>query len=289
MKLRSLLLLILLAAIWGGSFLFIRMSVGFFGPVPLTASRSLIAACTLLPLVLIKGEWPVFRQYWRHLLVLGLISTALPFSLLSISTQYTSAGFASILNAFTPVFSAIIAWLWIKEYMSVPTMIGIGVSFIGLLVMVLDRDTINTSFPLLPIMAGMGATFLYGLTGNYSRRFLAGLSPLVVSAGSQVFSALCLLPVAYLQWPAAPVPAAGWLIVCVLGVLCTGTAYIIYFHLLATIGVTRTVIVTYLSPVFAMLWGFMFLSETVTIKMLIGAGCIMLGIGLTTYRPKAFR
>lgn len=99
LKFRYLLLLVLLAAIWGGSFLFIRMSVGFFGPVPLTATRSLIAACTLLPLVWLQRSWSVIARHWPHLLVLGLISTALPFSLLSISTQYTSAGFASILNA----------------------------------------------------------------------------------------------------------------------------------------------------------------------------------------------
>ncbi|MES2603451.1 MAG: DMT family transporter [Pseudomonadota bacterium] len=278
------LLLVLLAAIWGSSFLFIRLSVAYFGPVPLTASRSLIAACTLVPIMLLHGSWPVFRQYWKHLLIVGLISTALPFTFLSISTQYTSAGFASILNAFTPIFSAIIAWLWLQEKLTVPAMVGIGLSFVGLLVMVLDRETIIASFPLLPVLAGMAATFLYGLTGNYSRKFLVGVPPLVVSAGCQVFSTLCLMPVALLQWPAEPVPMVGWLCAAVLGILCTGLAFIIYFHLLATVGVARTVIVTYLAPVFAMLWGFLFLAENVTLKMLIGAGLIMLGIGLTTWR-----
>ena len=94
-----------------------------------------------------------------------------------------------------------------------------------------------------------------------------------------------LLPLALLQWPAAPIAASSWLIAAVLGIVCTGTAYIIYFHLLATVGVTRTVIVTYLSPVFAMLWGVLFIDETVTWRMLVGAAGIMAGIALTSYRP----
>lgn len=278
-------MLICLAAIWGGSFLFIRMAVPDFGAVPLTASRSFIAALTLTPLMLWSGKGHLFLKYWPHLLVLSLISTALPFIFLSISTQYTSAGFASILNALTPIFSAIIAWLWLKEYLSVPAMIGIASSFAGVLVMVLDRETINASFALLPVLAGIGATLMYGLTGNYSRKLLPGLSPLVVSAGCQIFSALVLAPLAWLQWPRDPIPVSSWALAAVLGIVCTGIAFIIYFHLLEKIGVARTVIVTYMSPVFAMVWGFLFLDEVITLKMLIGAICIMLGIGLTTRAP----
>lgn len=287
MNARQFSLLVLLASIWGGSFMFIRMAVGDFGPVPLTASRSLIAACTLMPLLLLQQQWSIFRRYWLHLLVIGLISTALPFTFLSISTQYTSAGFASILNALTPVFSAVIAWLWLGEALTLAAVLGIGLSFAGLIVMVFDRDTISASFPLLPVLVGIGATLMYGLTGNYTRKFLVGVPPLVVSAGSQVFASLLLAPFALWLWPAAPVPAVSWLWAAVLGMLCTGVAYIIYFHLLATVGVARTVIVTYLAPVFAMLWGLLFLDEIITLKMLVGAGAIMLGIGLTTYRPGA--
>lgn len=289
LNLRQFSLLVLLSAIWGSSFMFIRLTVGDFGAVPLTASRSLIGACTLVPLLLLKKQWPLFVHHWRHLLVIGLISTALPFSFLSISTQYTSAGFASILNALTPVFSAVIAWLWLSETLTLAAMTGIALSFGGLVIMVLDRDTISASFPLLPVLAGIGATLMYGLTGNYSRKYMVGVPPLVVAAGSQVFASLSLAPLALWLWPATVIPPLDWLWVAVLGVLCTGVAYIIYFHLLATVGVARTVIVTYLAPVFAMLWGFLFLHEVATLKMLAGAGAIMLGIGLTTYKPRTTR
>jgi drug/metabolite transporter (DMT)-like permease len=281
-----LLQLCVLASIWGASFIFIRMAVPHFGAVPLSGTRSLIAALTLTPLMLMKGQWPAFRDNWKHLLVLGLISTALPFSFLAISTQYTSAGFASILNSLTPLFSALVAWLWLKEYLTPAVVIGILLGFGGVLVMVFDRETISSSFALLPVLAGLAGTFLYGLTGNYSRRFMTGVPVLTLSAGSQIFSALLLLPVALLQWPGTAIPLSSWFYAAVLGVLCTGVAYIIFFGLLETIGVARTVIVTYLVPVFAMTWGYLILGEGVTLKMLAGAALILAGIGLTTYKPK---
>jgi drug/metabolite transporter (DMT)-like permease len=283
---KSWILLFLLAAMWGGSFLLIRLSVDNFGPVPLTTTRSLIAALALIPLVIMKGKFAEFMQFWPHLLVLGLISVALPFSMISVSTQYTTAGFASILNALTPIFSTLIAWLWLKDALTPAAMIGIAMGFLGVSVMVLDSETISASYSLLPVLAGLGATFFYGLTGNYSLRYVKGITPLVVSTGCQVFSSLLLLPVAIMQWPDEPIPPAGWAYASILGIVCTGIAFMIYFHLLKTVGVARTVIVTYLVPVFAMLWGVLFIGETITLKMLAGAGLILTGIGLTTYRPK---
>ena len=284
MTYKQFLIMICLAAIWGASFLFSKMAVGYFGAVPLSASRSLIAAVSLFPILVLRGRLPEFLKIWKHLVLLGLISTAIPFSLITLSTQYTSAGFASILNALTPLFSALLAWLWLKEDLSRAAAAGIGLGFIGVMVMVLDRETINTSLPVLPIMAGLGATFFYGLTGNYSRRNLRGVSSLTISAGCQVFSALFLLPVAWFSWPSTSIPWDGWVLSATLGILCTGVAFILYFYLLDKVGVARTVVVTYLVPVFAMLWGHLVLDESVTLKMAMGAALIMTGIGLTT-RP----
>lgn len=283
---KQLLMMLSLATLWSGSFLFIRMAVPFFGPVPLSAARAVVATLTLMPLLLLSGKLAVLREHWRHIMIIGLISTALPVVCLSISTQYTSAGFASVLNALTPIFSALVAWLWLKEYLSVAMIIGILMGFAGVIVMVFDRDTISSDFLLLPVLAGLLGTLLYGLTGNYSRRFTRDVPALVIAGGCQLFAALFLLPAAALMWPATPIPPQAWLQVLALGMFCTGLAFILYFHLLANIGVARTVVVTYLVPMFAMLWGKLFLDEDVTLKMLIGAICIMTGIGLTTYRHK---
>jgi len=277
-------LLILLASFWGGSFLFIRLAVPDFGVAPLAAARSSIAALTLMPLVLIGSRRAEFLRHWKVLAVVGLISTALPVLLLTISTRYTSAGYASILNALTPLFSALLAWLWLKEGLSRSAVIGIILGFCGVLVMVLDRETIASSLPLLPVLAGVGATFFYGLTANFSRRYLRGISSVTVAAGSQVFAGLFLLTLALPQWPAAPLPALSWVYAAILGIVCTGMAYMVFFHLIEQVGVARTVVVTYLVPVFALLWGSLILHETITMQMLGGAALILTGIGLTT-RP----
>lgn len=279
-------MLISLSGLWGASFLFMRMTVPYFGPVPLSATRSVIAALTLMPLLILGGHLPELRKHWMHIMVIGLISTALPATGLAISTQYTSAGFASILNALTPIFSALIAWLWLKEYLSPAMVIGILLGFGGVMVMVFDRETISSSFLLLPVLAGLLATFLYGLTGNYSRRFTPQVPTLAIVAGCQLFSALFLVPIAAFLWPATAIPASSWFYAVVLGVFCTGVAFMLYFHLMATVGVARTVVATYLVPMFAMLWGKLFLDEAVTPKMLVGAVCIMAGIALTTLKPR---
>lgn len=275
-------MLCLLASIWGGSFMFTRLAVPAFGPVPLTALRSGIAALTLLPVLLLSGQWPALRRHWPHILVVGLISTALPFTFITITTQYTSAGFASILNSTTPIFSALVAWLWLEERLKAAGWLGIGLGFGGVLVMITDTQTIAADFLLLPILTGLAATSLYGLTGNYSRRFLTGVPPVAIAAGCQCFAALALVPGALLMWPPAPADFTAWSSAVVLGVLCTGIAYLIFFNLLAQVGVARTIVVTYLIPVFAMLWGSLFLDEAVTLKMLLGAAFILTGIGLTT-------
>lgn len=282
MNLKQILVLTLLAAIWGASFMFARLSVHEFGALPLTALRSGIAALTLLPVLVFSDQWPTLARHWRHILVIGLISTALPFTFITLTTQLTSAGFASILNSLTPIFSALVAWLWLKEYLTIPAIAGIGLGFAGVLAMMTDTRTIESGFLLLPILTGLAATFLYGLTGNYSRRFLKGVPAIPIAAGCQLFAAIALLPGALLTWPDNPISGMGWISAGVLGVVCTALAFILYFHLLAEVGVARAVIVTYLVPVFAMLWGSIFLGEAVTLEMLLGALCILTGIGLTT-------
>lgn len=282
----QLLMLCTLAAIWGASYMFIRLGLPYFGPIPLSGMRSLIGALALSPFLFGRVPLGYLRSHGWHLLVIGLISTALPFVCLTISTKYTSAGFASILNALTPICSALIGFVWLQERLSLPAIIGILLGFTGVSVMVLDEDTISSSFPLLPVLTGLAATFFYGLTGFYIRRFLQGIPSPVLSAYCQWAAALLMLPFALLLWPDAAVPLQGWALAAVLGILCTGIAFILYFHLLSHIGVARTVVVTYLIPVFALLWGALFLDESATPKMLAGAALILTGIGLTTRAPR---
>jgi drug/metabolite transporter (DMT)-like permease len=282
----QLLMLCALAAIWGASFMFIRLALPYFGPVPLSGVRSLIGALALSPFLFGRIPLGYLRSHGWHLLAIGAISTAIPFLCLTFSTRDTSAGFASILNALTPIFSALIGLGWLGERLSPAALFGILLGFCGVGVMVLDRDTINSSVALLPVLAGLVATFCYGLTGFYIRRFLQGIPSPVLSAYCQFAAGLLMLPLLVPLWPATPVPPAGWLLAAALGILCTGIAFIIYLHLLSRVGVARTVVVTYLVPVFALLWGALFLGEVATTKMLAGAALILTGITLTTRSPR---
>jgi len=281
-QLKYFITMVVLAAIWGSSFLFARLSVGEFGAIPLSAVRSLIAALTLFPIMMSKGQWPYFRDNWKHFIVLGLISTALPFTFITISTQFSTAGFASILNSLTPIMSAGIAWVWLKEYLSVSAVIGIGFSFIGVLIMITDTQSISAEFFLLPVLTGLGAALFYALTGNYSRKFVHGVPSVAQATGCQVFAALFLIPPALYLWPENSITTRGWTNAVILGLMCTSVAFILYFYLLKNIGVARTVIVTYMIPVFGMLWGYLFLDEVITYKMSVGAALILSGIALTT-------
>ncbi len=274
--------MVALAAIWGSSFLFARLSVGEFGAIPLTAVRSVIAALTLLPIMIWTGQWHYFTGNLKHFMVLGLISTALPFTFLTITTQYSTAGFASVMNSLTPIMSAGVAWVWLKEYLSVSAVVGIGLSFAGVLVMITDTQSISAEFFLLPVITGMAAALFYALTGNYSRKFVPDVPSVAQATGCQVFAALFMIPPALYLWPENTISTGSWMSAVILGLMCTSVAFILYFYLLKNIGVARTVIVTYMIPVFGMLWGYLFLNEIITVKMMAAAALILTGIALTT-------
>ena len=282
MKTRYILTLVILAAIWGSSFMFARISVTEFGAIPLSAVRSSIAALTLIPIMFWSGQWSYFRDQWKHFVVLGLISTALPFTFITLATQYSTAGFASILNAMTPILSAGIAWVWLKEYLSMSAVFGIGLSFVGVLFMITDTQSISTELILLPILTGLGAAFFYALTGNYARKYVKSAPPIAQETGCQIFAALFLIPPAIFLWPENTISTGGWINAAILGLMCTSLAFILYFYLLKNIGVAKTVIVTYMIPVFGMLWGYLFLDEVITLNMFASAGLILTGIALTT-------
>ncbi len=282
MKPRYFLILLILGAIWGSSFLFARITVGEFGAIPLSAVRSLIAAAVLFPMMLLSGGWKQFVAYWKHFIVLGLISTALPFTFITLTTQYSTAGFASILNSFTSIMSALIAWIWLKEYLSIQAILGICLSFIGVVIMVVDTQSISSELILLPVLTGLGAAFFYGLTGNYSKKYTDGLPSIVSATGCQVFAALFLVPPAIFLWPDNTISTGGWINAVILGLMCTALAFILFFQLLEKIGIVRTMIVTYLIPLFGVFWGFLFLDELITLNITIGAMLILAGVAMTT-------
>jgi drug/metabolite transporter (DMT)-like permease len=284
MKQRDLSELILLAAIWGASFLFMRLGAAAFGPVSLAAVRVLGATLFLVPVLAARGEWPALRRHWRPIFLVGLTNSAIPFLCFSYAALAISAGLSSIFNATTPLWGALFAWLWLKDSLNRWRVLGLALGFAGVLGLAWDRASFKPGADATgwAVLACLGATLLYGWSANFTKKRLGGVPPMALATGSQLSSALALaLP--GLWWHPAQVPPAGaWGAALGLAVLCTGVAYVLYFRLIARIGPANAMSVTFLVPAFAVLWGALFLHETVSLAMALGCAVILLGTALAT-------
>ncbi|MDF2179660.1 DMT family transporter [Aliiglaciecola sp. CAU 1673] len=280
--------LLLLAALWGASFLFMREGAPEFGPVALMALRTAIAALFLLPFLLMRSQQRYVLTHWRPILIVGLTNTAIPFCLFAYATLNLAAGYTSILNATAPMFAALIAFFWLGQALTWLAVIGLMIGFGGVFMLVLARDALDGPFSYLPVLAGLSAACLYGFAANYTKKALGGVPAMAIATGSQIYSALCLLPFALWSWPGNSPSAVAWWQVLALGIACTGFAYILYFGLIEKAGASNAIAVAYLVPVFGILWGALFLGEVLRWQSLVGGVLILLGVGLTTGIFKRF-
>lgn len=286
MPLRSLIDYLLLAAAWGASFMFMQMAVGDFGPLPAAAMRVGIAALFLLPLALLQGHLGVMRRHGGRLLVAGMFASGLPALLYSFAATMIPTGLSSLLNATTPLFGALVAWLWVKDKPDASRAIGLGVGFAGVAWLAGDRSILQPSATGLAPAWAVGACLLaclcYGVAASYTRRFLSDLPPLASATGSLLGASLVLGLPALTQIPARMPSLSAWGAVLALGVVCTGLAYVLYFRLIAQVGPARTLTVPYVIPVFAIFYGIVLLGESLTLRMVIGGVVIALGTALST-------
>ena len=274
--------LLLLAAIWGSSFLFIRLSVGDFGPIALSGMRTLIAGLTLLPILFLSKKIAVIRTYWRSIIIVGLFNSALPFIFFNFATMTLPAGTMSIINALTPLWGAAIAWVWLKDTLPPLRMFGLMVGLAGILVLVWDKLSFNDTASIYAVIAGVSAPIFYGIAASYTKKYLMDADPIATAAGSLVAAGLMLLPFTLYTWPSTPISGGAWLALLGLGLLCTAVAYILYYRLLIRIGPPRAMTFTFLIPVFGVLWGWLFLGESITLRIVMGGGVILLGTALAT-------
>ena len=278
--------LILLAAIWGASFLFMRIGAPEFGPIALIFLRVGIATLVLIPVA--RSE--VARQHLRSrawpLLVVGIFGSAIPFCLFAYSTLYINAGFDSILNATTPLWTALIAMIWLKIPLARSQMLGLFIGLMGVVILVWDKIGDGLSDVWLAIGAVLLATLSYGFAANYSKQRLAGIPPFVVALGSQFFATIMLFPFAFFYWPPESISLSAWSALIALGVICTGFAFVIYFRLIENVGAAYATSVTFLIPVFGVLWGAVFLHEAISLNMIIGSFVILLGTALGSGKVK---
>ncbi len=277
----------LLGAVWGASFLFMRLGALDFGALGTAFLRTCIAAAVLLPLLIWSGHFGVLRQRWRAIFLMGLLNSALPFALFSFAVMHISTGLSGILNATTPLWGAIVAWAWLHDKPSRWRVLGLALGFVGVAALSWDKAQFgqqNASG--WAVLACLAATLFYGVGGTFAKRYLSGVPPLATATGSQIGASLVLLAPAVATTPAlhgGPLPGwQSWAAVVALAVVCTAFAYVLFFRLIERGGAPRALAVTFLIPVFAVGYGVVLLGEALTPQMLVCGAVIVLGTALAT-------
>ena len=264
--------LVTLAAIWGASFLFVRIAAPVFGVIATADGRMLIAGFALAAYYLLTGFDAQWRRWWRYYLVIGVLNSVFPFMLYGYAALDLTVGLLAVLNATSPMWGALLSAIALRERMSAGRIAGLLVGVAGVALV----SGAGGSGRWLAVLAGLGAAFCYGLTGVVMRRWARDTTAKGMAAGSLLMGGLVLAPLLLVvppAWPGMPVALA----MLALGLVCGSVAYILYFRLMADIGATGALTVTYLIPIFGVAWGAIFLGEAVTPAMLAGALVVILG------------
>jgi drug/metabolite transporter (DMT)-like permease len=276
---------VLLSLLWGSSFLFMLEGVNAFGPIATSWVRVFLAALMLTPVLLWRREMGGLRLHWRLTLMVGLMSSGIPFVLYGFALQHISTGMSSIFNATTPLFGALIAWTWLGDRLNTSRALGLAVGFVGVVLLTSDvtaQMRFGSDGSALAVAACLVATFFYGLAGNFIKRYLQNVSPMVTTTGSLWGASAVLALPAWWLWPEQAPPLRAWLALGAAGLLCTALAYVLYFRLMLRTGPARAMTVTYLIPVFANVLGVVLLDEVITHWMLLGGAVIVLGTALAS-------
>lgn len=270
--------LVALAAIWGASFLFARIAVPALGAAWFTELRVALAAIVMTLYAAAAG---VRLSHWRHYLFMGLLNTALPWILYAYAANYISASYLGILNATTPWFGALFGALWLGERFTWRKGTGLAIGVVGVALIVGFGPVEVNANVILASLACIAANACYAMGGTYMNKRAQGIPALGMTAGSLVIATVALLPA--LPGPLPLQALLDWKIAgALLGIALLGGAagYVIYFRLLADVGPTKSLTVSFLIPVFAVLWGAIFLGEPVGASTVIGGAMILLATAM---------
>ncbi|HYP41297.1 MAG TPA: DMT family transporter [Chloroflexia bacterium] len=280
--------LLALGAIWGASFMFIKVGGAEIQPFFLVEMRLGLAALVMLAIVARqRGALSGLIRHWRPLLVMGVLNCALPYTLLTWGETYISSGLAAILNACAPLWSALLGFVWVwAERLAPSRLLGVLVGFGGV-VLVVSANLSGGEEGIMQFVA-QGAVLTmalsYAVAGVYGRKALKGVQPIIPAAGQLITGALVLMPLAAFQVPQVVPSWQALGAVITLAILGTALASLLFYWLLARVGTTKTLLVTYLLPIFALLWGALFLREEVTLPAVVGLALVLLGITITSGR-----
>ena len=279
MKRRDVLLLLLLSSIWGSSFLFIKLGVDELEPSVVAFGRLAIGALFLLALLPGRGGLSPLREHLVPILVLAALNNAVPFWLLGFAETRLDSGLTAVIQAAAPIFTVILASrIDATQRVTGARLIGVAVGFVGVALLV----GVQSGGNLVAALAVLGVALCYASSVLYAGVTVKGIPPLQVSIGQLGCAAVMLAPFALTQLPSSPPPAQTWVAVLALGVLGSGIAYLLYFAIIASAGASRAILVTYLVPAFALVYGAVFLDEAITAFALAGLALILLGTALAT-------
>lgn len=286
MSTKNSLLLILLSAIWGGSFIFMRVLAPVFGAVGTANIRLLIGAIFLLTIYRLIRYQIHWKRDWKLFLVIGIINSALPFTFFSFAALHIPASISVVINSMTPMFGALFEKIILKGSLTINKLMGLVIGTIGVIIISGSKTLSGTPESYVAIFACLAATFCYGLSGALVKKYGKQVEAKAMAGGSQLFAGFVLLPFLATSGFSTPITYDIILTVIVFGVLCSAIAYLIYYHLINTAGPTIALSVTFLMPVFGILWSKIILNEVITGQMILGAFIILIGIYLII-KPKS--
>ena len=274
--------LVALAALWGASFIFIDIAVPAMGAIGMAGSRALLAAAVLAVYAAAARQAVRAGVSLPLVVLVGAINVAAPFALISAAQLTIPPSLAAIINATAPLFSALFAALWLAQRLTPRMVLGLALGLLGVALVVglapIDLDATT----LLAVAASTGAAASYAAGGHLHKRFFSGVSPAAAAMVQQLAAGVLLAPLLLVE-PVRDAPDAGQLAAIVaLAVGASGIGYLIYFRLIAEVGATSAMTVTYLVPVFGVLWAALFRGDEITVGMLVGAAVVLVGIALVT-------
>ncbi|AIQ12262.1 DMT family transporter [Paenibacillus durus] len=278
MKSREIGVLLLLASLWGASFLFMRIASPVLGPFLLIDLRVLIAGVALVIYAAIIRHRPRLLHNWKEYLLLGALNAAIPFCLIAAAELHIDSSLAAILNSTTPLFTALVARIWIQDRFTFKKQLGLMLGILGVVILVGWNPQDMGKSILIPVSMSLAAALFIAIGGVFSSRRFKDENPLNLAIGQQLAAGVLLLPVA-VSFPPSNAPG-GDVILAVIGlaILSTSLAYLLYFQLIRSVGPVKTLSVTYLIPVFGILWGWLFLQEPISSSIIIGLLIILLSV-----------
>jgi drug/metabolite transporter (DMT)-like permease len=274
--------LVALAAIWGASFIFIRVTAPVLGPAWMAEGRVLIGALVLLGWFRFTGFNPEWRRHLRFYIAIGVLNSAIPFTLYGFAGMHLSASVMAILNATSPMFGLLLGAAFAGERITARKIAGIVIGAIGVALVARPAEHEASAMFLWAVAACLCASFAYGMTGAVMKKWGTGVPSRGIAVGAQVVAAVVLVPLLPFMQPLAAPSAVVLANLLGLGILASGIALLLYFRLMADIGATSALTVTFLVPVFGLLWGMLLLGESLTPAAIAGAALVLLGTLLVT-------